>query len=322
MRRLYGFDDVADVADLPNDIRRCLAVVFVFVFCAFQLSGCGVVDRYSAMNDAAPNRDIDVSKLRDAVPRVEPLHPYGAKDYVLGGRRYKVLKSSKGYDKKGYASWYGTKFHGKHTSTQERFNLYGMSAASPELPLPSYVQVTNLRNGKKIIVRVNDRGPFHGNRILDLSYAAAKKLGFADRGVAPVRIVAIDPKNWDKNGIHESGDIYAKSDDVGLNSKVQKQSQDHGHDKHDDEARIKSKKLDNYPTKPEIFLQVGAFAKLNNAKRLSDKVNKYTNDAAVRIEHKESIYRVQIGPLARSEGHRLKQLLEDNGFEHVNIIGG
>lgn len=181
---------------------RSFTVFGVFIFCLTQLSGCSFINRsYKSIGvDGPPDIEIDTSKVSDAVPRSEPYHPYhnGNRDYVVAGRRYKVLKNSKGYIKTGYASWYGSKFHGNLTSTQERYNLYGMTAASTELPLPSYVQVTNLRNGKQVIVRVNDRGPFHSKRILDLSYMAAKKLDFIDDGVAPVKIVAIDPKTWNK----------------------------------------------------------------------------------------------------------------------------
>ncbi|MBU0744110.1 MAG: septal ring lytic transglycosylase RlpA family protein [Gammaproteobacteria bacterium] len=275
-------------------LRRDVAAILVFAFCLTQLSGCGVVKQKTPGYDGPPKIDVDPSRVRDAVPRVEPLHPYGTKDYVLKGRHYKVLKSSKGYVKRGYASWYGSKFHGLETSTQERFNLYGMTAASPELPLPSYVQVTNLRNGKKVVVRVNDRGPFYGNRILDLSYAAAKKLGFADHGVAPVKIVAIDPKTWAKdNAVNKPQ--YASKD-----------------------KELPQPNLN----KSQIFLQLGAFAQLDNAKILSSKVNKII-DRPINIEHKSDLYRVKIGPLASSsQSDQLKSLLEQHGFEDITVIGG
>lgn len=282
MKRSYRVD-VANV-------RRSVAAIFVFVFCAVQLSGCGVVDKHFTIHDNAPSTDIDVSKVHDAVPKVEPHHPYGTRDYVVGGRHYRVLKTSKGYVKKGMASWYGTKFHGKHTSTQEKFNLYGMTAASPELPLPSYVRVTNLRNGKQIVVRVNDRGPFYGNRIIDLSYVAAKKLGFAGHGVAPVKVEGIDPRT------------YAKAESPS---------------KHEE-----SLSKDKQPSKERVFLQVGAFTKLENAKQLSDKVNELTSNP-VQIKHKENLYRVQVGPLASAaQGNKLKNFLEDNGIKQVSVVDG
>lgn len=130
---------------------------------------------------------------------VEQHSVYGnPKSYVVNGHRYYVADTSKGYDKKGIASWYGEKFHGHLTSTREVYDMYGMTAASTTLPLPTYVRVTNLQNGRQVIVKVNDRGPFLHHRILDLSYTAAKKLGFARKGTAMVRVTALDRKALSK----------------------------------------------------------------------------------------------------------------------------
>lgn len=111
--------------------------------------------------------------------------------YQQNGKRYQIMKSSKQYEEKGVASWYGRKFNKKRTSSGERFNMYRMTAAHKTLPLSTYVQVTNLKNGKHVIVRVNDRGPFVSNRLIDLSYAAAKKLGMVNHGIVPVTIKAV-----------------------------------------------------------------------------------------------------------------------------------
>lgn len=111
--------------------------------------------------------------------------------YRVFGRHYHVMKSSKNYQERGIASWYGRQFHYRHTSSGERFNMYKMTAAHKTLPLPTYVQVTNLKNNRKVIVKVNDRGPFVSNRLIDLSYAAAKKLGMVGRGLAPVSVKAL-----------------------------------------------------------------------------------------------------------------------------------
>ena len=129
-------------------------------------------------------------------PKYEPLSHYGNPAYYhVNGERYTVLHSPKGYRRRGIASWYGPKFNGQLTSTRERFDMYKLTAASPVLPLPCYARVTNLNNGRQIIVRVNDRGPFAKNRIMDLSYAAAKKLGFLRHGTALVEVAAINIKN-------------------------------------------------------------------------------------------------------------------------------
>ena len=134
----------------------------------------------------------DVAQIPDAVPQQEPLSPSGnAKTYTVFGETYAVLNSAAGFRQRGYASWYGKKFHGRKTASGERYNIYGMTAAHKNLPLPSYVRVTNLDNGKTAVVKVNDRGPFHSDRIIDLSYAAAAKLDIVSHGTAMVEIEAI-----------------------------------------------------------------------------------------------------------------------------------
>ncbi len=136
----------------------------------------------------------DPSSIPDAVPRQEHLSPTGNEPtYEAFGHTYHVLKTSKGYDEKGIASWYGPKFQGHRTSSGEIFDMYAMTAASPTLPLPTYVQVTNLDNGRKAIVKVNDRGPFKKGRLIDLSYLAALKLGIVATGTAHVEVRAVGP---------------------------------------------------------------------------------------------------------------------------------
>ena len=130
----------------------------------------------------------------DAVPRVEPRSRYGnPPSYEVFGKRYYVLSSSVGYVERGVASWYGPGFHQVLTSTREPYDMYGMTAAHKTLPLPCYVRVTNLQNGRSVVVRVNDRGPFVGNRIIDLSYTAAAKLDMLRNGTAMVEVRSIDP---------------------------------------------------------------------------------------------------------------------------------
>ncbi|WP_372779001.1 septal ring lytic transglycosylase RlpA family protein [Litorivivens sp.] len=146
--------------------------------------------------DSAPRQVLDPAMINDAVPRWEPITSRGnVSPYVVMGRRYELMTDYRDYRERGIASWYGTKFHGRLTSNGEVYDLYKMTAAHKTLPIPVYVKVTNLNNGRTAIVRVNDRGPFHGDRIIDLSYAAAVKLGFADQGTAPVEISVIDLDN-------------------------------------------------------------------------------------------------------------------------------
>lgn len=144
--------------------------------------------RYLQKQDGAPSKQKSLN-FREPIPTSEPMSRYGnPTEYHVDGRKYEVLKSSSGYKTRGIASWYGTKFHKQRTSSGEPYNMYVMTAAHKTLPLPTYVRVRNLSNGREAIVRVNDRGPFHADRVIDLSYAAALKLGVFPKGTAPVEI--------------------------------------------------------------------------------------------------------------------------------------
>ena len=140
----------------------------------------------------APPRDL--ASIPDAVPREEPRSRYGNPEtYEVFGRRYKVMKSAKGHVERGLASWYGPGFHSERTSSGEPYDMYSMTAAHKTLPIPAYVRVTNLENGRSVVVRVNDRGPFVGDRIIDLSYTAAWKLDMLRAGTAKVEIRVLEP---------------------------------------------------------------------------------------------------------------------------------
>lgn len=193
---------------MQKKLNRNVVVLWTILFCLTQLSGCSLVGPYK--KDGAPDTNFDVSQIPDAVPKIEPLSRHGNKSYHIKGRHYQVLKTAFGYKARGIASWYGIKFHGRNTSSLEKYNLFAMTAASPTLPLPTYVKVKNLSNGKEVIVKVNDRGPFRSNRILDVSYVAAKKLGFADRGTARVEITAITPKQWEHPHFASAEKLYLK----------------------------------------------------------------------------------------------------------------
>ena len=152
--------------------------------------------RYRSSSDSVPTDIPDVNKLPEPVPKVEPRSLYGNKSpYSVLGQTYNVLPSPRGYVERGIASFYGNKFHGYKTSSLEEYDMYQFSAAHKTLPLPSYARVTNLENGKSVIVRINDRGPFHENRIIDLSFAAAVKIGVWPKGTGLVEVRAIDPND-------------------------------------------------------------------------------------------------------------------------------
>lgn len=223
----------------------------------------GVPTPQDPEQDHGPAKPVDVSHVPDAVPRLEPRSRYGnPSNYTVNGKQYQVMGSSEGYREKGIASWYGLKFHGRRTSSWEPYDMYKMTAAHKSLPLPSYVQVVNLENGKQVVVRVNDRGPFHAQRVIDLSYAAASRLGVLERGTALVEVTAIDPT------------VTRRATDNGRTSE-----KSHS---------------------PGIFLQVGAFTSNLNAIRQKNTLRESVN-WPVRIEDSRhnglTISRVKIGPL-------------------------
>jgi rare lipoprotein A len=168
-------------------LRRLLLVAL-----AASLAACSTTPRRAPSPLPPPPPDLD--SIPDAVPRHEPRSARGnPPSYEVFGRRYHVMASAKGYRERGVASWYGPDFHARTTSSGEPYDMYAMTAAHKTLPIPAYVRVTNLENGRSVVVRVNDRGPFVKNRIIDLSYAAAHKLDMTRNGTAFVEVEAIVP---------------------------------------------------------------------------------------------------------------------------------
>jgi rare lipoprotein A len=145
------------------------------------------------LSDGPSARDIKAEDIKDATPGSEPLARYGNHSpYEVFGKKYYVMESSEGYRQRGTASWYGSKFHGRSTSSGEKYDMHLPTAAHKTLPLPTYAEVTNLTNGKKVIVKINDRGPFKDDRLIDMSYAAAIRLDMIDTGTAPVDVRVLD----------------------------------------------------------------------------------------------------------------------------------
>jgi rare lipoprotein A len=184
-----------------SDQLAGLAVIAI----AALLSGCMV----RAPAPAAPSTPVpaatppdavvppppDLASIPDAVPRIEPRSRYGNPlSYEVFGRRYFLLPTAEGYIERGVASWYGPGFHSERTASGEPYDMYAMTAAHRTLPVPAYAEVTNLRNGRRVVVRINDRGPFVGDRIIDLSYSAAWKLDMLREGTAPVEVRVITPR--------------------------------------------------------------------------------------------------------------------------------
>ena len=175
---------------------------------ALAVSGCGTISRIEPPPPAASapakgayykddgpgaNPPPDLAAIPDPVPRLEPLHRFANHPYQVFGKDYVPVAQLAPFRQTGVASWYGRRYHGAPTSSGERYDMYAMTAAHPTLPIPSYARVTNLANRRSVVVRINDRGPFHSDRIIDLSYTAAWKLGYADVGSARVEVATILP---------------------------------------------------------------------------------------------------------------------------------
>ena len=171
-------------------------LVIPLALIALLLAACaGDKKKTTEPSDGPSSRKMTPAEVKDAVPADEPLARYGNHSpYTVLGKTYTVLPTSKGYHERGIASWYGSKFHGRRTSSGEVYDMHLATAAHKSLPLPTYAEVTNLDNGRKMIVKINDRGPFHEDRIIDLSYAAAIKLGVDQTGTARVDVRVIDTK--------------------------------------------------------------------------------------------------------------------------------
>lgn len=181
-----------------------LRTLFIAVSAAALLSGCGVFDNSPYYEQDGPPSSGSELTTESSVPRVESFHQASLRPYTVMGKRYVPMTTDSPLVQTGIASWYGKQFHGNKTSIGETYNMYAMSAAHPTMPLPSYARVTNLENGKAVIVRVNDRGPFLNDRIIDMSYAAATALGYAGKGTARVRVERLTADDI-RNGRTSSG---------------------------------------------------------------------------------------------------------------------
>lgn len=255
----------------------------LFILLIMVLTACSThTGRYSQKHDSTPSRKPYLSELIDAVPRDELPSRGGNKNYTVRGKHYNVLSTSKNFKETGIASWYGSKFHGHLTSNGEIYNMYGMTAAHKNLPLPTYVKVTNNNNNKSVVVRVNDRGPFHESRVIDLSYSAAYKLDMLKTGTTNVTIEVIDSKSNIKNSSPK---------------KIQKKTP----------VITSSKTLNNY-------IQILATQSRQNAINQSSMLQQQFNTPNI-TTYSDGIYRVKLGPFS-NELHQEKTLqkIRTNGY--------
>ena len=255
------------------------------------LTACGT---FSVEQDGAPTRDADWETIPDAVPRAEPLSATGnPESYVVFGQRYFVDFNATDFRQQGIASWYGTKFHGRKTSSGEVYDMYAMTAAHKTLPLPSYVKVRNLHNDKQVIVKVNDRGPFVDDRIIDLSYAAAQKLDIISNGTAKVEIETILPASTttQPNGAQPNGTSNISS--------------------------------------TTYYVQLGAFSQRAHAEKLQSQLQSQaitsvsisSTDKKDNSETDSSLFRVRVGPFTdRLQLQAMENQLSELGYTASYII--
>ena len=253
-----------------------------------------VLGAVAALASCAVNRapDADIATVRTPQPAVTatptrpPLPRAGNKSpYTVLGKTYHLLPTAEGYREEGLASWYGAKFHGRSTSNGEVYDMFAMTAAHKTLPIPAYVRVTNLENQRSAIVRVNDRGPFHDDRIIDLSYAAARKLGVYANGTARVEVVVIDPADYQHNSVEEP--------QIATRTRL---------DRPPPALRdAVPTATDGPPAGEPKFLQVGSFASLASARSLESRIVQRVA-APTRVKPAEvqgrQLFRVLVGPFA------------------------
>ncbi|WP_024301022.1 septal ring lytic transglycosylase RlpA family protein [Pseudogulbenkiania sp. MAI-1] len=239
-------------------------------------------------NDGPAERiPANLDLVPDAVPQDEPLIKAANLPYSALGMSFRPDTSDKPYVAKGRASWYGKQFHGRQTTSGERYDMFAMTAAHPTLPIPSYARVTNLRNGKSVIVRINDRGPFHRGRLMDLSYAAAYKLGYIKQGSAPIKVERVWPD--------DDGETVATS-------------------RPDSPLKASS---------DDAYLKLGSFTRLATAEAHMSQIEKDLDakyDAKLGIVNRDGRYTVQLGPFRSQKAART--VAEALNVENSVIQGG
>lgn len=233
-----------------------------------------------------PGADVpdNLDDIPDAVPKAEPLHRYANRPYSALGKTYTPLQTVGSYKERGIASWYGKKFHGQRTSIGDTYDMYGMTAAHPTLPVPSYARVTNLANGKTVVVRINDRGPFLHDRIIDLSYAAAYKLGFVNNGSAEVEVesIAVDGNATIAAAVTNP---VVKTESVASDTVMPVMPPD---------------------VAGKVYLQLGAFKEKQGAESFLSRMRAELGDTgkSIILLNASGINRIQLGPYDNSEEAR------------------
>ncbi|MEL7537291.1 MAG: septal ring lytic transglycosylase RlpA family protein [Pseudomonadota bacterium] len=292
------------------------------------LAGCSFQPRATPLPPVSVPAD-----PTDPTPRPEPRSRYGnPESYTQFGRRYRVLSTADGFRERGIASWYGEKFHGRRTSSGETYDMFAMSAAHKTLPLPTWVEVRNLKNNRRIVVRINDRGPFVANRVIDLSYEAAKRLDIVRDGTGLVEVRALE---FDSGGV-----LQAARPNEPLPETVVRQTTAAAPDVttppvQDDSAAVAeptaeiasagvNTPLDSDAPAARLFAQVGAFASLDNAEGMFIRLRETgfaPVDIVTRVNEQPELYRVRVGPVANAiELDATVERLKASGIGEVQVV--
>ncbi len=263
-------------------------------------------DRYSISQDTAPAKRPDVNTIPEPEVRAELPSRYGNHSpYTVFGQTYHVLPNAEGYTAEGIASWYGVKFHGHRTSSGEPYDMYQFTAAHRSLPLPSFARVTNLDNGKSVVVRVNDRGPFHPDREIDLSWAAASRLGIEQSGTGRVRVEVLTPAGQQTRTASDDTRDGARTSGAG--------------------SGIIRAAADSPPPPAELYLQIGAFRQSESAQQLVNRLlAQFSYPVAIRPgpSSSEPLYRVWLGPFSTEQSREAAHgdLFEAGYGEPVRVM--
>lgn len=257
--------------------------------------GTNPSDRYDIKHDRGSSVPINVDGIPDAVPIAEPYSAGGNQSpYTVLGETYHVLASAKGYREEGIASWYGEKFHGHKTSNGETYSIYKMTAAHKTLPIPCYARVTNLQNNRSVIVRVNDRGPFKAGRIMDLSQAAATKLGYTDQGTARVLVEVVDAQSINQPSVvnqPSASEVYS--------------------------ANSPQPDMD----KGGFYLQVGAFSNPDNARQQKlQLMQRFSYPVIVSQIPGQEVWRVKIGPVTQRDALYIQDEVAGAGLGQAVLV--
>ena len=250
--------------------QRLLYVLTIILVLLLQVS-CSIIQREP--KDSAPTRPLDVSIIEDALPQpVVRTRAGNASTYSVHGKTYRVMSDSRGYKARGKASWYGTKFHGQPTANGEIYNMYAMTAAHKTLPIPSYVRVTRVSTGRSIVVRINDRGPFKDDRLIDLSYAAARKLGVDKVGIAVVDVVDVTPITQQTQLTYKPGKVLRNQEPEVVTELIEATQP------------------------PGLYLQLGAFQLHETALLLKHRVLSMLGAPVKVTKGRDRLHRVTLGP--------------------------